>query len=259
MNRKVTADQFPDRFTPPVIAILDRETFYRRYPPAALMSKLERHGRGSGNSWLAMGLGGAVAAAAAAVLLVLVPMQQDRQSVRSTPRPRIVRHQALPFGAGGTIHNKGLDQPLETVTQLQTTLRFQVLRGNHFEPIREYANLHENDILRFYYDSVEADYLYLFSVDDNGTITSYYPDGRGSSIPIARGRNIPLPDGVQLDGYTGTERFFALFTSLPLHSTEVELAVRIELLRLRTRGQGVAELVQLPLQCRQVSLPVVKR
>jgi hypothetical protein len=259
MNRRVTADQFPERIIPPNINVLDRETFYRRYPPALLMSRLDEHAGTRQNYWLAMGMGGALAAAAAAVLLVLIPMQQDRQSVRSTPSPRIVRHQSLPFGAGGAIHNKGLDQPLETVTQLQTTLRFQVLRGNHFEPIREYASLHENDILRFYYDSVEADYLYLFSVDDNGTITSYYPEGQGTSIPIARGRNVPLPDGVQLDSYVGAERFFALFTSLPLHSGEVELAVRIELLRLHTRGQGVAELMQLPLQCQQVSLPVVKR
>ncbi len=150
-------------------------------------------------------------------------------------------------------------EPGSVAATLVSSLHVQVRSGERFVGLENGTELPANALLRFAYDTKGADWLYLFSVDAKGVITTYYPEGRGFSVPIARGRNIPLPDGVLLDDYVGHERFFALFSSRPLSTLEVDLAVHMELVRLWSDGRGVEDLERLPLDCHQETLHIVKR
>jgi hypothetical protein len=237
--------------------VLDRDEFYRRYPPSAFVQAVsERRSRtGILAPIFAYTAGGAFAAAAAVVLFLVLP---PAETVRDLPSG--TTEQVLEFGTAGKTTSKGAES-LDPVSARAPgpVLRLNVLASGEFQAVVAGQPLHAGDVIRFHYDSAEHDYLFLFGVDAQGKITPYYPDAETSSIPIVRGRNIPLPEAVQLDGYVGQERFFALFSKDPIGFETIEAAVRLSLARLAAQGKGADELSRLPLPCDQALLVVEKR
>lgn len=250
--------ELPERLPPASLPTLSRDEFYSRYPAARFVADLEERARPA-TGRLPIWLGGAALAAATALLVLVagpgtIGEQALTQPPRNPVRPRV-------FGAAGVLTDKGAlpASAVESPYRERADLRFQVLSGQDFENLHDGTLLHAGDILRFHYDSGEDDYLYLFSVDNGGIITTYYPEEKAYSVPIVRGRNIPLQDGVRLDTYVGDERFYALFSDRPIGYLEVDVAVRSLLLPLQAGEQGVRELGPLPLSCRQVTLWIEKR
>jgi hypothetical protein len=234
-------EQLPERLPPTDMPIIDEATFYQKYPAPQFVANLERRAPRWGR-YLALG-----AAVSAALLVALI-----------VPWSALEENQ--PYGTVGNLRDKGnVPEPGTVALGLSGAARFHVLTDGRFVELQSGATLPGKSLLRFYYDTTSADYLYLFSVDERGRISTYYPEERGFSVPIVRGRNVPLPDGVMLDDYVGDERFFALFSARPLSFVEVELAVATELLRLHQVGKGIKELERVPLNCHQETLHIVKR
>jgi len=78
--------------------------------------------------------------------------------------------------------------------------------------------------VKFSVNSGTYDHVLVFGVEVDGTLTPYYPQGPGQSLLVGRGRGLPLPDGIVLDGLAGKERFVAVFSSRPLTFDEVKKA-----------------------------------
>jgi hypothetical protein len=250
--------ELPERLPPASLPALSRDEFYARHPAARFMAQLEERTR-PGPSLLPIWLSGtALAAATALLILVAGPGTIGNDTLTRPPRNPV---RPKVFGAAGTLTDKGAlpASAVQYSVPAEADLRFEVLDGRRFSDLKDGSLLHSGDILRFHYDSGENEYLYLFSVDNGGIITTYYPENRVYSVPIVRGRNIPLQDGVRLDSYVGDERFYALFSDRPIGYPEVDVAVRSSLLPLQAAELGVRALGNLPLKCRQVTLWIEKR
>jgi len=252
-------EELPERVPPLAEPSLSRAAFYDRYPPAVFMRAVHEKRGWRTAPWLAVTGGAGLAGAVALLLIFLAPPPDGGDRGIAPPERHSVR-QELPFGMLGDHRDKGL----ATTSPGQgedhdSSLVFELLRAGRFAPLRGGEILHAGDLLRFSYSSTRDDFLFLFGVDDHGTVSSWYPDRKGASIPIERGREITLPDGVLLDEYVGHERFFALFTSQPLSHRAVEVAVQASLMRLWAAGKGVRELETLPLPGHLVSVHFEKR
>ena len=233
--------ELPERLPPVDMPVLDRATFYEQYPAADFVARLQRRRQPRWNRYLALG----TAVAAILVLTIALPWSTIQETG--------------PYGTVGTVRDKGnVPEPGTVGLGITGTARFHVLTNGQFVPLQPGTALPAKSLLRFYYDTTSADYLYLFSVDERGRISTYYPETRGFSVPIVRGRNVPLPDGVLLDDYVGDERFFALFSARPLSYVEVELAVASQLLQLQQLRKGIEDLERVPLDCHQETLHIVK-
>lgn len=247
----------PERLAPLPVKGLSREEFYRRFPADAFMDRaMERRGRERSSGWLAMTLGGAGAAALAVLVFVVVG------PFATAPSPDAVREQVrMPFGFGGAVLDKGTIGAVQAPDAGQQAPLLSVLLWQDGDSTRltEGQVLRAGDIVRFRYDSTVYEFLYLFSVDDSGRISPYYPYGPAWSIPIVRGRDVPLPDGVQLDRYVGHERIFALFSDKPVSYVHVGNAVSSAWMQARARNQGIEAVIQLPIPCAQASFLIEKR
>ncbi len=238
-------DRLPHKLPKDPYPVMSVEAFYQRYPAATVVASLQARRAPRWRSWL---LVAGPVAAALLILALLVPWHLVEQAPSNS------------FGTTGSLRDKGRVPEVATDFAMgSSAFRLQVLQDEAFVPVQDGASLPAQSLLRFHYDNTTSDFLYLFSVDDSGAITTYYPEKQGLSVPIARGHNIPLPDGVLLDSYVGHERFFALFSDRPLATLEIEIAVASSRLRLGAESRGVVDLTQLPLDCRQATVHIVKR
>lgn len=199
----------PERLPPSLPRPMSADDFYRRNPPDRFMAGLEARRRPM-LPWLAAFAGAAATAVVAFVLL-------------SPPHPA---SEPPPFGAVGTTTLKGtegIDRPLPDSVP---ALRVEVRRDGRFAPLASDGIVRPGDVIRLFYDATDYDYLCVLSVDGRGHVETWYPDGDGRSVPIVRGRNIPLPGAVALDDYVGPERLIALFSAEPLDAAQVEQEVR---------------------------------
>jgi hypothetical protein len=86
-------------------------------------------------------------------------------------------------------------------------------------------------------------FVFVVSLDDQGTVTPIYPEV-GSSLPLPRRRGMQyLPDSVELTG-RGTERLVVLVTDAPLDSVTVRRAATVAF---RKAGGDVGRLPALAL------------
>jgi hypothetical protein len=255
--RDPVPSQLPDRL-PPLAAVtpVPEDEFYRRFPPAAFVDVLERRRRSTRlGSFLAFASG-----AAAAVLLVALVGPMVPKGPGTEGRAAGTEGGAgNPFGLVGQLRDKGMTGPRSAVAVENPAVSFHKLVGSSSVPLSDGALLKEGDVLRFFYDSGSFDYVFLLSVDAWGRVSSYYPDGSGFSVPVVRGRNLPLPGGVMLDDFVGYERFYAIFSRTPLSRGDVEAAVWTAMLSFLAQGKGVEDLVELPLPLPQATLLVEKR
>jgi hypothetical protein len=137
--------------------------------------------------------------AAAAVVLILVLVATDR-SEQATEQEQI--------------RFKG-NVSLEVVAK----------RGDRQFRVAEGARLAKNDALRFVITTASAGYLHLFSLDEQGEVSSFYPESDPASdpspMPILTAGRHELPGSVVLDDTLGMERFVLVFSSEPFDRAEV--------------------------------------
>lgn len=255
-HRPIDPADLPSRIPPGVTAGMNREEFYSSHPPDQFVASLRQRRSRHYHMTLLWGGGGVAAATAAVLAFVFFSGPANHVAVPvDGPQSR-----TQPFGVAGKQRIKGPERAVDGDLQTgQPALYPEVLRHREFQPVGQGQELHANDVLRFYYDSSNYDYLYLFSIDAGGRIHTFYPQEKGYSVPIVRGHRIPLPEGIQLDEYVGNERFFALFSENPLGYWEIEVAVRIASMRLVAAGAGLEQMSSLPLDCHQETLLVEKR
>lgn len=150
-----------------------------------------------------------------------------------------------------------------TVAGEDVGVSFFVRNGHGAVPGMPGSAYREGDQFRFTYWSGRNDYLLLLSMEEDGTVSVYYPDeaatgAGGESVAIARGRNVPLEGSVVLNDYVGRERFFALFSTRPLSLVEVRAAAVQAVSELRSEGRDLRSLERLPIDVPQASFWIDK-
>ena len=241
-----TDDPLPGHLPGDPLADVDRAEFLRRHPPGPFLDAVRDRRRGAW-PW-AVRIAGPLAAVAAVLVVALwgrVPPQDP-----GGPQPG--------FGTVGPLRDKGLDPGPGVRGTAAVALEILVQQGDRARAATDGTHLGPGARIRFRYSSPEWDYLMVVSVNEQGEVAPLYPGEPGQSIPVVRGAGIPLPGAVELDGYVGTERFFALFSAAPLDLGQVRAAV--EAAR-RDAGAGPAwleGLVRLPLDCPQATIRIVK-
>jgi hypothetical protein len=76
--------------------------------------------------------------------------------------------------------------------------------------------------IQFLYSCGEKNRFMLLDMDTAGAITIFYPATGDSSVAVERGADMPLPNSITLDEYTGSEVFFAVFSKRPLYVPDVK-------------------------------------
>lgn len=255
----------------------EREAFFTRHPFDAFWSELQRHdarmaaitatveareeqaGASRGGLWAALFApfrGRVFATLAAACTLVLAV----GLGLWLTPEPTL-------DGSGSAVRFKGGDGPTTSAldgVEEPVGVRFFVRRDGEVVPGVPEGVYREGDQLRFTYWSGDNDYLMVLSVEDSGSVSVYYPDdasGRegDESIQIARGRNVPLEGSIVLNDYVGHERFFALFSPVPISVDHVKNRAAGAVAELRREGRDVRSLARLPVEVPQASFWIRKR
>ncbi len=72
--------------------------------------------------------------------------------------------------------------------------------------------------IQLIYSCTKQNNFMLFSIDEQGKLSTFLPSGSDSSIALQTGADIPLPHSIQLDDYIGKELFVAIFSEQKLHS-----------------------------------------
>jgi hypothetical protein len=76
--------------------------------------------------------------------------------------------------------------------------------------------------IQFLYSCEAENRFLLLGIDAHGAVTQYFPAASDSSIDLERGRDLPLPNSIVLDDYTGREAFLGVFSRRPLYVPEVK-------------------------------------
>lgn len=135
--------------------------------------------------------------------------------------------------------------------QLQVYVRHE----GETRALRAGEALSEGDQLAFTYTLSQPQHLLLFGIDDEGTISRYFPEptlAPTAVLPAGSARQLPV--GIQLDARRGRERLVALFSAAPIEEAHARAALSAELRALRARGEGIADLSDLSLPATQFSV-----
>jgi hypothetical protein len=79
--------------------------------------------------------------------------------------------------------------------------------------------------VQFLYSCGPKNRFILMSLDSAGSLTTFYPDTGDSAIALESGQDIPLPNSILLDDYTGPELFIGVFSKKPVAVAEVKRLV----------------------------------
>jgi hypothetical protein len=104
------------------------------------------------------------------------------------------------------------------------TMAITCRRGDRLFSVQDGAALQAGDRLRFVYTTAVAGFLTVFSVDDRGALSAFYPADRLSAQPAPAGPQW-LPGSIELDDHRGQERIFALWSEHPVDDAAVRAAV----------------------------------
>ena len=254
-SRKTARPPLPESLNVSHPPHLDAESFYRKYPAEPFIRDIEARKR----PWI---LGFPGLAATAALIIVVgsgiwgANVLDDSKSI---DKPMVPGGNGA-FGTNGAISMKGLDHPdARQLIPLVMPAVFTIIRAMSQDEVLSGEVLHANEILRIYYTSLDHDYIFVFSVDEVGQMSQYYPAEGLTSIPIARGRRIPLPDRIILDDYVGKERFFALFSNTALNTHDIREAVTKRLTQLGRTGEDLSRLKSLSLDAQLSTIWIQKR
>ena len=104
--------------------------------------------------------------------------------------------------------------PISTRIKGGAQLGFYVKHGSQVTRGRPDQVVHPGDVLRFTYSSPAATYFALLGRDDRRA-SLFYPNAN-KAIALAKGADVALDFGVEIDAEPGEERMYALFCSEPV-------------------------------------------
>jgi hypothetical protein len=85
--------------------------------------------------------------------------------------------------------------------------------------------------IQFTYSCGADNNFLLFSIDQTGKITQYFPDTASMSMKLTPGRDMPLPNSILLDDYLGNEAYMAIFSKTPVDVNQVLEHVKVSFKR----------------------------
>ncbi len=81
---------------------------------------------------------------------------------------------------------------------------------------RTTATCYPNERIQFIYSCGAQNNFMLFSIDEQGSLSTYLPAAGDSSVTLQKGAEMPLPNSILLDDYIGNELFIAIFSERSL-------------------------------------------
>jgi hypothetical protein len=125
----------------------------------------------------------------------------------------------LCLGAG-YLYIKSMPEPGYRIKG-ETTLKVFVknLKGDIEK--RSTQNYVTGEKIQFLYSCGPKNQFALFSLDTAGGISTYFPASGDTSLSLERGQDIPLPNSIALDEYTGREVFIGVFSEKPFLASRV--------------------------------------
>jgi hypothetical protein len=90
--------------------------------------------------------------------------------------------------------------------------------------------------VQFLYSCGQKNHFILMSLDSAGSMTTFYPGTGDSAIGLEPGQDVPLPNSILLDDYTGPELFIGVFSEKALLVSTVKRLVEGAFLSKATLG-----------------------
>ncbi len=87
---------------------------------------------------------------------------------------------------------------------------------------RSIPTYYPNEQIQFIYSCGTTNKFMLFSIDEQGSLSTYLPAVGDSSVTIQNGAELPLPNSILLDDYIGNELFVAIFSERSLHVSVIK-------------------------------------
>ena len=114
--------------------------------------------------------------------------------------------------------------------------------------------LPEGSQIQFVYSNENNPYLLLVGVEEDGTITAYFPADASAptaeSATASTGSRVKLSQGLRWEPKSASERFYAVFSQQPVLIDEIRKAVA----EVSARGKTVEQTPKLPLPYPQASI-----
>lgn len=120
------------------------------------------------------------------------------------------------FVAGSVVYRAMVARPDGFRPKGDTRVTLYVLGDNAAPEVRSDGVYHPGERIQMAYACGARNRFMLFSVDDSGRVTTYYPADGDSSVSLEKGRDLPLPHSIELDSYLGEELYIAVFSETPL-------------------------------------------
>ncbi len=143
-------------------------------------------------------------------------------------------------------------QSPEILTKGGVGLGFYVSSQGKIEKGRNGMSLRPGTEVQFLYSSQKESYLLLAGIEEDGTVTFYYPPNGEASGPIEPAKKSPLPTALRWRPAGRYERFFALFTEMPIPSEEFKAAAE-------GLGKTIEQEGRFPLPYPQVSIILYRK
>jgi hypothetical protein len=131
----------------------------------------------------------------------------------------------LPSTAPG-LRDKGRAPGVTASAHEAATLGFAIKRADEVLPGRPGLACHPGDHLRLLASQQDWSYGLALSVDAHGAVEVLHAAPDGHSLPLVRGRDVPLPGSRELDDYVGPEWYWLVVSNRPLAASTVAEAAR---------------------------------
>jgi hypothetical protein len=128
------------------------------------------------------------------------------------------------------------------------------MHGGTTRPLRDGDALSVGDQIAFEYALDRPRHLLLLGIDDEASVTRYFPVDGSRATPLGATRRAQLPIGIQLDAHRGEERLYALFSETALDERAVRAALARALAAQTQRGGGIATMEAIDVPARHVSV-----
>jgi len=132
---------------------------------------------------------------------------------------------AWPGGAPG-LRDKGTALPATAAPIAEDSLTFVIKRADALLPGSPGLVCHAGDRLRLVASQQEGRYGVALSVDAKGRVEVLHAGPDGQSLPLVRGRDVPLPGSRELDDYVGPEWYWLVVSERPLAAAALAEAAR---------------------------------
>jgi hypothetical protein len=162
------------------------------------------------------------------------PMEQVMDRPATRPRniirfPALARYYALAASliiclGAGYVYMSSIQKPDYRIKG-ETALTVFVKTGDGSIEQRANNAFLTGERIQFLYSCGAKNRFILLSLDSAGSVTVFYPDTGDSTIVLEPGQDVPLPNSILLDDYTGPELFIGVFSEKALLVSTVKRLV----------------------------------